>query len=39
MDGINNRLEEAEGQISDLEDRLMESNQAEQVRGKKNYAK
>ena len=36
LDGINRRPEEAEKQISDLEDRVMESNQAEQVREKKN---
>ena len=30
----NKRLEEAEEQINDLEDRVMESNQAEQVREK-----
>ena len=37
-DGINSRLEEAEEPINDLEDRVMEGNQAEQIRGKK-YAK
>lgn len=34
LDGINGRLEEAE-QISDLEDRIMESNQPGQVTEKK----
>ena len=37
LDGINSRLEEEE-QISYLEDRVMENNQAEQMR-EKNYAK
>ena len=32
LDGINNRLKEAEEWISDLEDRVMESTQAEQER-------
>ena len=36
LDGINSRLEEAEEWIGDLEDRVMESNQAEQVRKKKS---
>ena len=30
LEGINSRLEEAEEQISDLEDRVTKSNQAEQ---------
>ena len=34
LEGINSRLEDAEEQISDLEDRVMESNQAEQQKGK-----
>ena len=34
FDGINSRLEEAEEGIGDLEDRVMESNQHEQKRGK-----
>ena len=33
IDGIQTRLEEAEEQISDLENSVMESNQAEEVRG------
>ena len=33
-DGINSRLEEAEEQISNLVDRVVESNQAEQLREK-----
>ena len=37
-DGINSRLEDAEEPINDLEDRVMEGNQAKQIRGKK-YAK
>ena len=37
LDAMNSRLEEAEEQISDLEDKLMERNEAEQKR--KNYAK
>ena len=37
LDGINSRLE-VEKQISDLEDRVMESTPEEQVR-QKNYAK
>ena len=32
--GVNSRLVEAEKQVSDLEGRIMESNQAEQVREK-----
>ena len=39
LDRINSRLEETEEQISDLEDRVMKSNQAAYVREKKNYAK
>jgi len=35
LDGLNSRLQETEKQISDLEDRVMESNQAKQVREKK----
>ena len=31
IDGINSSLDEAEEQISDLEDRVMKNNQAEQV--------
>ena len=38
FDGMNSRMEEAEEQVSDLEDSVMESNQAEQDR-EKNYAK
>ena len=38
LDGINGRREAEEQISSDLEDRVMESNQAEQMR-KKNYAK
>ena len=38
LDGINRRLEEAEEWVSDLEDRMMESNQSEQER-KKNSKK
>ena len=34
LDGINSRLEEAEEHISDLEDRITGSNQAEQKREK-----
>ena len=34
FDGINSKVEEAEQQISDLEDRVIESNQAEQKRKK-----
>ena len=34
IDGINSRLQEAEEHISDVEDRIKESNQAEQVRDK-----
>ena len=34
---LNSRLEEAEEHINDLGDRVMESNQAGQMRGK-NYA-
>ena len=34
-DGKNSRLEAAEEWISNLEDKVMESNQADQVRGKK----
>ena len=32
IDGINSRLQEVEERYHDLEDRVMESNQAEQVR-------
>ena len=35
LDGINSRLEEGEELIRDLEDKVMESNKTEQVRGKK----
>ncbi|VFV37947.1 Hypothetical predicted protein [Lynx pardinus] len=35
LDGISSRLQKIEGQINDLEDRGMASNQAEQVRGKR----
>ena len=38
FNGMNSRLEEAQEQINDLEHRVMESNQAEQKREKKNYA-
>lgn len=34
LDGINSRLEEVEEQITNLEDRVMETNQAEQARKK-----
>ena len=34
LDGINSILDETEGRISNQKDRLMESNQAEQVREK-----
>lgn len=36
---MNNSLEEPEEWISDLEDRVMERNQTEQKREKRNYAK
>lgn len=36
LDGINNRLEEVAEWVSNLEDRVVEINQAEQVREKKN---
>jgi len=40
LGGMNSRLEEAEEQISGLENRLMESNQAEHnQQRKKNYGK
>ena len=32
IDGMNNRLEQVEEWISDLEDKTMESNEAEQMR-------
>ena len=35
LDGINIRLQEAEEQISNLEDTVVESNQDDQMRGKK----
>ena len=35
LDAMNSRLEEAEGQINDLEGRAMESNQVEQKREKR----
>ena len=35
LDGINRRLQEAEEQISNLEDTVVESNQDDQMRGKK----
>ena len=38
LEGMNSKLEEVE-QISDLEVRVMESNQAEQEREKKNCNK
>ena len=38
LDGMNSRLEESEEWINDLENRVMESNQAEQKR-KMNYVK
>ena len=34
LDGMNSRLEEAEEQINDVRDRVMENNQAEQKREK-----
>ena len=34
LDGMNSRMEEAEERISDLEDRVMETNQAKQNREK-----
>ena len=34
LDGINSNLEEAEEWINDLEDRVMEINQAEQMKEK-----
>jgi len=36
LEGINSRLQEAEKWISDLEDRLMASNQGEEEREKNN---
>ena len=39
LEGIYSRLEEAKGWISDLGDRLMQSNQAEHKREKKNRKK
>jgi len=39
LDAINSRLEEAEKLITDLENRVMESNQTQQKREKKNYVK
>ena len=39
LDGMNSRMEEAEEQLGDLEDRVMESNQAELKREKKNNSK
>ena len=39
LDRINSRLEEAEEWIDDLRDRIIESNQTEPMRGKKNHAK
>ena len=39
LDGKNCRLEEAEEQNSDLEYRVIDSNQAEQKRAKRNYIK
>ena len=39
LDGMYPRMEEAEEQINDLENTVMKSNQAEQKREKKNYAK
>ena len=36
LEGVNSRLEEAKEWISNLEDRVTESNQAEQERGIKN---
>ena len=38
LDGMNRRMGESKEQINNLEDRVMENNQAEQ-REKKNYAK
>ena len=37
LDGMNSSMDEAEEQIDDLEDRVMESSQAEQKREKKVY--
>ena len=37
LDGINSRIKEAEEQINDLEDRVMESNQAEEIREEKLF--
>lgn len=37
IDGMNNRLEEEEEFINDIEFRGMESNPAKQKRGKKDY--
>ena len=37
LDGMNSSMDEAEEQIDDLEDRVMESSQAEQKREKKLY--
>lgn len=39
LDGMNNRTEDAEKRINDLENRRMESNQTKQDREEKNYAK
>ena len=39
LDVMNNRLEKAEKQVSDLEDIVMENNQAEQERKKCNNKK
>lgn len=39
LDAINSRLEKAEEFINDLEERIMESNQAKHVRGKKKLLK
>ena len=38
LDAVNSRLEEAEDQVSDLKEKVIESNQATKER-KKNYAK
>ena len=39
LEGINNRITEAEEQISDLEDRMVEFTAAEQNKEKKNEKK
>ena len=39
LEGITSRITEAEGQISDLEDRMVEVTAAEQTKDKKNEKK